>query len=581
MSRFVVAYFREDLTKAETEFFSHGLEAVGKRIGPKKGQQKVVIRISDKRVFSLLVSQANTVLSTEHSIAVGHIEGYCKSHEKCGFPAPEGTFALIRWNDDEIELVADAFATRTIWYFSDRHKLFASSSQRALIMLLRSFVPNPETATWMLTNGHMGPSLGWDMRLARVAPRTIVSFSRTDWSPVVKKESLSLNTWIKDKNWHISNFAQTVTKGIQRLPLNRGSWLLPLSGGHDSRLLAIVLEGKHGVQTITWGCDSEENNAGKDARIARRVSDSLGFIHEYAPITPHWEIWEECLKYFVEMSEGRTDNFLAYIDGFQLWDRLVSRGITCIIRGDEPFGGFGWYPVYSERETRAGLGLIFMDESPATSWIAETTNLSHSLPDYLKRKDSESLEDWRFRLYCEFRVPVALAALTETESAYVDAVKPLQYRRVLTSLCHTPRTLRRDKKILISLVKRLGPNIEFGSTREGDQLLRVLRSDHTLSVLRRDLCSDYAYSVLPKAFLSEVIARLSVYDNNANAKQQSYFLRSLDQWLRASIPHAIKRYLKRFVPEYSLDPCLLAFRTWLVVKTHQLFEEDANVLNKT
>ncbi|MCB0856466.1 MAG: hypothetical protein KDD63_29810, partial [Bacteroidetes bacterium] len=81
---------------------------------------------------------------------------------------PDGNYALIRANEDTLELVSDVSGTHPMWYYYDEQVFIASSSQVAIISLLGSYQPNPKTYPWFLSGGHHGPLMGWDQRIRKV-----------------------------------------------------------------------------------------------------------------------------------------------------------------------------------------------------------------------------------------------------------------------------------------------------------------------------------------------------------------------------------------------------------------------------
>jgi hypothetical protein len=106
-----------------------------------------------------------------------------------GAALPDGSFALLRADEDEVELAADNAGSRTIWYALTDDELIASSSQRAIVNLLGSFEPNRNVLPWMLSSGTLGPTDGWDARLKRVQAGERVVLDRAHWRVRSTKEA--------------------------------------------------------------------------------------------------------------------------------------------------------------------------------------------------------------------------------------------------------------------------------------------------------------------------------------------------------------------------------------------------------
>ena len=110
-----------------------------------------------------------------------------------GSSIPDGSFLIVRWNADRLEILSDVVATRTAWWVLTEDLLIASSSQRAIVRLLGSFEFNRDVIPWMLSCGTLGPLGGWDTRLNRLGPDARLVLDRTAWTaePVGRPASFS------------------------------------------------------------------------------------------------------------------------------------------------------------------------------------------------------------------------------------------------------------------------------------------------------------------------------------------------------------------------------------------------------
>ena len=104
-----------------------------------------------------------------------------------GSDAPDGTYALARWDADVVELVSDVCASRTLWYTMTDDAFLASTSQRALVAVLGSFVLDEAAVSWALSAGTLGPEVSWDARLRRVPPDARVILDRATWRVDVRE----------------------------------------------------------------------------------------------------------------------------------------------------------------------------------------------------------------------------------------------------------------------------------------------------------------------------------------------------------------------------------------------------------
>lgn len=518
------------------------------------------------------------VRMSEKGLAVGYLDSTSGSEypwDTVGAPTPDGSFALFRCDADSVEVATDALATRTVWFYHDDEIFIASTSQRAIIMLLGSFSFDQRVVPWFLANGCTGPTGGWDRRISRLSGGEVATLDRRTWSlqrsPARSESSRTAAEHSKPRE----RFSAAVSAIMERLQLDGGQWLLPLSAGYDSRLLACHLAGRSGIPAVTWGV-AAESSAEDEARTAASVASWLGLSHSWNPVVCEPGTEGEATERFVAMSEGRTDNIMCYVDGFKSWNRFARQGIGGVIRGDEAFGGAGWGPLRDARQMRESLGFQLLCDNRSTRWMGAFPSMRQEVPADFERGIKESVEAWRLRLFHKYRVPTALAALTETEAAWVDAVKPLQFRAICDLVLALPCRLRRDKTVLIDLVKRIGPPVAFGGARESDQMRDFLRSPEMSAWLADSLGRMRGSPALPPELVDGLISRLPSTGQEAPAKPSKAI--RLRWWLQANIPTALKRRVKPFLPPMPTDNALLAFRACIVGMAHDLFLQDAQVL---
>ncbi len=577
MAKVVYICFRKDNDQCNK--VTESLRKVDERLRGDNLESRLRVLESGDGVFAGCIHYSEVVKTVGCSVGVGYISDQTTRWSTPGSAEPEGTHAVFRGSKTAVELVSDVLATRSIWYFHDEEWFLASNSQRALVMFLGAFEPNFRPIPWMLANGVTGPDGGWDARFKRVPAGGRVRLDRTSWRLTCAEEPCDFGPKGLRDGEHRAMFREAVEESVRAFSFDTARWVLPLSGGYDSRLLACLLRDRKGLRTVTWGMSPVGDERDSEGAVARQLADALGLEHQYLLVQLGEEPLETVMDRFVRMSEGRTDGLGGYLDGFRMWADLANSGVDGIIRGDEAFGGFGWSPVYSERDVRLGLGLGLLADLPSTAWLSALDGMEQRFPVSFAQLPGESLETWRSRLYHEYRVPVALSALNETKAAFVEIVNPLQFRRVVEVVRGLPDHLRTDKHLLIDLVKRMSPNVPYANVREGDQLLGVLRQKGTISFLKRELQSEAARSVLSDAILTGLVERLPGVDSTSpDSDHPLGYKKRMEEWARATMPHALKRRLKRFIPAAPLDPCLLAFRAWIVVRIHQLLEEDAKAL---
>jgi hypothetical protein len=488
-------------------------------------------------------------------------------------PLPDGHYALLRADDDHVELAADSVGSRTLWYALTEHELIASSSQRAIVTLLGSFEPNREALAWMLSSGTLGPAAAWDARLKRVQPGERVLLDRARWRLEHKFEEVAFAADdAASRDTQLERLRAAVEGACRRWSFEARDWVLTLSGGVDSRSLLYLLRDR-GIQTVTWGLPESAREAGNDARIARHLATALGVPNRFFAIDSRAYAPEIVLERFLAAGEGRVARISGYVDGFNVWKTLFDESRDGVIRGDEAFGSFAVSAPYDARymASLTTLADFFSPEERETFELPE-----QPLPERLARGRGESLAAWRDRLYQQFRVPTLLAGLTDLKTAYVEVATPLLSRSVLECVRRLPDALRTEKQLWRDLVGGLVTDVAL-ATRVAIPPLTDFVADHrVLTLLMDELTSAPAESVFSPLLRARVCAALRAALRAPPVAPRV----GREPWHRSawtrSFPGRLRTAVRNWrIRRSTMEPLVLAFRAFIATRMHALLREDA------
>lgn len=523
-----------------------------------------------------LLAIANPVDSLQYdetSVCLGTMFPPTEDWDIPDAPLPDGSYALIRDSDEQAEIATDIVGSRTIWYYKNEELFVASTSQRALVTVLGDFDPDPVAGAWLLSSGTLGPGRSWDRRVQPVPPDSRIVLDKDSWS--LDQHSNECRFTIKDasKDKLIERLELSLDETFDNLSLDISRWTLPVSGGIDSRYLLHRLADQN-PQCVTWGIPEDRTQSRNDAALAEQLTDHYDTDHHFYDITPNPDV-ETVFDRFLVAGEGRVDHIGAYLDGFQMWAELFQEGTIGIIRGDE---GFGWTSVLTDRDVRRTVGLLPVSNWPSLSTIDVPGAKMQELPANLERRQTETLEMWRDRLYHQFRIPYLLSGLNDLKLSYVEIANPFLSRGIISNVRTLPDKYRTKKRLYRDHVKSLSPNIPEAKYGTGPNASSYLRRQAAVDTMSQTLDSDMARQTLSSDLITHL---LGAVETNSEAEDiDSGIQTQLYSIFKSNLPQTLENILLTWIIDRSIDSNRLMFRAYIVVRMHAMLERDSTAIQK-
>jgi hypothetical protein len=420
----------------------------------------------------------------------------------------------------------------------------------------------------MIATGSLGYGNGWDRRVRILPAAHRLTFAAADWRIEAAPHVNTSSALSSDEAADAGRFARRLTETLGGFRPNAAQWVLPLSGGVDSRGLLYAFSDVLGLRTVTWGEPELLGQKGSDGAIAAAIAEQTGVSHSFLEIAPESVPIDTVLDRFTRCSEGTVDHVSGYVDGFAVWRMLFEKNIGGIIRGDETFG---WVDdLASEERPRRSVGLHLMTDYQNLSVIREALQ-PISVPPVLERREGETLPAYRDRLYRDFRVPVILAGLNKLKTPFVEVFNPWLSRPIIEFVRAMPDDRRTNKLAFREFVIDRSGGIPFASLPSIRAAEEFLEQPSTAEFLR-DFLHGSRGGVLPPAVTDAILGKL----------RSSQEKPSMTRWLKSRARKAVRQWapdramlwIKRNV-QSNLDPGKLAFRAYLVERTAALMLDDA------
>lgn len=489
---------------------------------------------------------------------------------------PDGNYIIFRNNKSKIEILSDVLATRALWYYHDSDIFVASTSQRAVIQYIGNFSFNKNIIPWMLANGMLGPGQSWDKRISLLPPDSSLLLDSRRWTLELRTREIEFKTKEVSDREHVKKLQTVLESTFTEIKLDYSQWQLSLSGGYDSRGNVLLMPKKDHkeniLRTITWGLKKNENTKRGDAQIARKIANNLNLPNVYFYTDSNDDennSMRLILERFLKNGEGRIDHVGGYTDGFKIWKDLFESDIRGIIRGDEVFGS---YYFASDFHLKKFFGLSLYSDYGNLKKNPFLQSFNQEIPGDLIRKEEESVEKWRDRLYQSFLVPNFLSALSDLKQPYVEQINPLLSKKIVMQIREMPDRLRSEKKAFKKIVEKLSPDITFANSSSIITKKSFLEQKAVHDVIFDELDSSFAKSIFPSEFLSEISRSLVTDDREANWHQ------NLIINIKAIIPKNIKKMFvkKTFIP--IMDNKIIAFRLYMILKMIKIFKKDIDIV---
>ncbi|MBW1695567.1 MAG: hypothetical protein JRH18_00125 [Deltaproteobacteria bacterium] len=570
MAKLVLICYKDDRMR---DNFREEAEHLSQRLTPDNIRHVSPLTIVRDGIHIAVFGETTATPIEETGVAMGYLHRPDKNWFRPLANIPEGSFALFRANRRFIELATDVVGSRAVWYAQTPEMFIAATSQRAIVYFLQSFEPNEQAFAWMLSAGTLGPGLSWDRRARFLPPHSRLLLDRFSWSLSLNAPLTIFEAAPLSKREQGRQLEEAIEDVLQEVHFDPGQWVLPLSGGYDSRLLLLRLKDRFpALKCVTWGRQGALSQKWNDARIARDLCRVLDVTHEYFVTEISVEPIEKLFGRFLALGEGRIDHLEAYLDGFYVWKHLSEKGVKGIIRGDECFGS---RCLYSELDFRKFVFATMIPDYEEFREMKLPASFDQVWPESMRVRRHETLETWRDRLYCEYYFPYALSALNDLKLSYVEIINPFIFRRIVDRVRKMPDSLRTEKAVFRQIVKRRSPKVPFSRYPAIDLQRNYLKAKAVREFLSDHLFSAHCRTVLPHTLISKTMENLN-NNHSGGISQRFPIIRTLRPLLP---PRMIKMIKKSLSLKERIDYFDLGLRCCIVGNMTALLSRDARALS--
>ncbi|MFO7256780.1 MAG: hypothetical protein DIU61_003735 [Bacteroidota bacterium] len=344
--------------------------------------------------------------------------------------------------------------------------------------------------------------------------------------------------------------------------------LIPLSGGVDSRLIAVRCH-TLGIpfEAITFVANVPD---GDDFDIASRLVKVFGVKHHRWEWNPSVENCVENFKKLCVGTGGMNDAFTSYPDGMSIFAQVAS-GYDCVLRGDQVFG----LGEYSDNVSKSAfqVSINFWDNldralKPSYQGVNMEPVFEEQEEISINTTGSEA-NGWRHTSYRKSRTPRFLLPVGQLQAQHADVNYPFLTREIVGRTCRTEQRLR-DGKLIAFETLAAGSPPEISTIPLSNQPTWQ-RSEPLLNLPAR-VINEMMDIVRQPNILSEVVDDAAVinaynaYVNNPGGRGRASFMGSLKQMLKKALPKSLVSAYQDARRQHFKAPPHFVFKRYFAMK---------------
>ena len=364
-----------------------------------------------------------------------------------------------------------------------------------------------------------------------------------------------------------------VDESLKSIGSRFGKILLPLSGGIDSRLVAVRCHAL-GIpfEAITFVADDPN---GADFDVAKQLVKVFGVKHY------RWQ-WEPspetCLKNFEALccaTAGTNDAYTSYPDGMRYFADVASE-FDCIIRGDHVFG-MGPY----SQTLAVSAWLLNIRVADQMDWALRPEFRNRvTISSIFERQEGISTaatgdvaNAWRHMSYRKTRSPRYILPIGQLQGQFTTVTYPFLSKEIVSRVSRTNISLRDGKRIAHEALAACSPpdikRIPFAhesTWHNGEPLLSVAP----------DILKNMIEMAERPGILSDIVDASVIIENykaflngsNSRGPAKKGLLRDIKKMIKSALPARVRAMYDDKVARTLKLPPYMTFKRFFAMKVY-------------
>jgi hypothetical protein len=255
-----------------------------------------------------------------------------------------------------------------------------------------------------------------------------------------------------------------------------------------------------------------------------------------------------------------------------MWETICEKGFRGVIRADEVFG---WLPVQNDLDVRLSLAFNYLDDFANLKPAQEYSLEPQQVPEFYQKRNSEPLEDWRDRVYQQYRISYIQTGLHELVYPFVELLNPLLLDNIVNFTHQLPAKWRTSKLLYAEVVEELLPGIPFAQKPAIPEVDQIVKDRAVVQMIREEVTSCKAQHYISPTLVNELLPNLKTNVQAAHRVEANWKVH-----IKKAIPFKVKKLLRHSMLKYKMDNNQLAFRNYLIIKVAEKMQEDMLSIKK-
>lgn len=387
----------------------------------------------------------------------------------------DGQFALVRRDAGGNVIVAsDPFAMQALYVADHNGSTYVSTSALALARHLRTAPDRFNLLSFLRAGYHFGTATNW-VGVERLDPAMELRFEngrverRLYWRPE-RDPTLAALPFQR----MVDHCAGTAVETCHRYLAAEGRPWVDLTGGYDTRLLALVLR----EAGIDFPTNTRGDSSGADRRIAQRLARIAGW--ELTDLTVPAE-WHKILPAMMPIALAWADGGLEVLElSWVLWAHaLLAKEVPRLLigGGGEHYRGFAWRQEFLQAgkstEVNVDNWLDMRMLHPMDLSLFSSDPTSDVRSDMWRRMErwvepySDQLNTTQLDVLYAYKVTGHFGTYRSADGAFLDAQLPFYFKPIFTAAFSSNHRHRDNHRLMRHLIVRLDPRIASVETSTG------------------------------------------------------------------------------------------------------------------